>query len=207
MSKKKPLIIFEGIEGTGKTTLINHVSKFLNKKKIDHIKIREPGGTKNSELIRKLILNKKNKFNSFTDLMLYMASRSENIEKIINKNYKKKVILIDRFIDSTIAYQHYGMKINKKIIQTINNYLLNKIKVDFTFLHIVNDNNLKLRIGKRKILNRYDKFSYAFYKKVQDGFINQSKLNKKKYLIVNSNKEIAENKKIIINKLQKIIKI
>ena len=59
MSKKKPLIIFEGIESSGKTTLINYVSKFLNKKKINHIKIREPGGNKNAELIRKLILNNK----------------------------------------------------------------------------------------------------------------------------------------------------
>ena len=130
MSKKKPLIIFEGIEGTGKTTLINHVSRFLNKKKIDHIKIREPGGNKNSELIRKLILNKKNKFNSFTDLMLYFAARSENIEKIINKYYNKKIILIDRFTDSTLAYQHYGMKLDKLLINKINKMLLKRIKPD-----------------------------------------------------------------------------
>ena len=59
MYKKKPLIIFEGIEGTGKTTLINYVSNFFNKKRISYIRIREPGGNRNSELIRKLILNKK----------------------------------------------------------------------------------------------------------------------------------------------------
>ena len=67
MSKLKPLIVFEGIEGSGKTTLINHIASYL---KISFIKIREPGGNRNSELIRKLILNRKNKFNSFTDLML-----------------------------------------------------------------------------------------------------------------------------------------
>ena len=87
MSKTKPLIVFEGIEGSGKTTLINHVSKYLKKKKISFIKIREPGGNKNSEKIRKLILNKKNKFNPLTDLLLYLASRSENIENVIKKNY------------------------------------------------------------------------------------------------------------------------
>ncbi len=70
MSKKKPLFVFEGIEGTGKTTLINYISNYLRKKKIPFISIREPGGNKNSEIIRKIILNKKNKFNSFTDLML-----------------------------------------------------------------------------------------------------------------------------------------
>ena len=113
MSKKKPLIVFEGIESSGKTTLINYVSKNLKSKGIDFIKIREPGGNFNSELIRRLILNKKNTFNSFTDLMLYFAARSENIEKIINKYYKKKIILIDRFTDSTVAYQHYGMGLDK----------------------------------------------------------------------------------------------
>ncbi len=91
MYKKKPLIIFEGIEGTGKTTLINYVSNFFNKKRISYIRIREPGGNRNSELIRKLILNKKNKFNNFTDLMLYFAARSENIEKIIKKIIKIKL--------------------------------------------------------------------------------------------------------------------
>ena len=79
---KKPLIVFEGIEGSGKTTLINFVSKYLKSKKIQFIRIREPGGNINSEKIRKLILSKKNKFNKFTDLMLYFAARSENMEKI-----------------------------------------------------------------------------------------------------------------------------
>ena len=204
---KKVIICFEGVEASGKSLHLKNVASFFKKKKIPFLKLREPGGTKNSEKIRKLILNNKSTFNKKTDLLLYLAARNENIENVINKNYKKKIILIDRFTDSTIAYQHYGMKIDKKIIHTINNYLLNKIKIDFTFLHIVNDKNLKLRINRRKILNRYDKFSYAFYRKVQTGFINQSKLNKKKYLIINSNNKISENKKIIIKKIQKIIKI
>tara|TARA_B100000579_G_scaffold187499_1_gene152900 strand:+ start:476 stop:757 length:282 start_codon:yes stop_codon:yes gene_type:complete len=87
---KKPLIVFEGIEGSGKTTHIKYVSKLLKKKKINFIKIREPGGSKNSEKIRTLILNNKSNFNYNTDLLLYLAARSENIEKIISKNYKKK---------------------------------------------------------------------------------------------------------------------
>ena len=76
-----------------------------------------------------------------------------------------------------------------------------------TFLHIVNENNLKERLFKRKRLNRYDKFNYSFYKNVQRGFIKMSYLNKKKYLIVDSNKNIFENKKIILNKIKKLINI
>ena len=201
------IITFEGIEGSGKTLHIQNVSNYLKKKKINFIKLREPGGSKNSEKIRKLILNNKSNFNKYTDLFLYLASRSENIEKVISKNYKKKVILIDRFTDSTLAYQHYGMGINKKIIENVNNYLLKKIKINFTFLNIVNEKNLKKRLFKRKRLNRYDKFKYTFYKKVQKGFIKQSKLNIKKYLIVNSNIKIEDNRKIIINRINKILNI
>ena len=204
---KKLIITFEGIEGSGKSLHIKNVANYLKKKKVPFIKLREPGGSKNSEKIRKLILDKKSNFNNNTDLLLYLASRSENIEKIINKFYKKKLILIDRFTDSTIAYQHFGMGVDKKIIKIINNYLLRKLKVNFTFLHIVNEKNLKLRLLKRKNLNRYDNFKYSFYQKVQKGFIKQSNLNKKKYLIIDSNKKINENKKKILNKINKLIKI
>ena len=167
--------------------------------------MREPGGSKSAEKIRKLILNNKSNFNKKTDLLLYLASRSENVEKIIKKNYKKKIILIDRFIDSTLAYQHYGMVINKSIINILNNYLLEKIKIDFTFLNLVNMINLKLRLSKRQNLNRYDNFKISFYKKIQNGFIKISKRNKKKYLLINSNDSINKNKKIILNKTNKLL--
>ena len=150
---KKPIIVFEGIEGSGKTHHISLVSKYLNKKNISHIKIREPGGNPNSEKIRKLILNNKSNFNQNTDLLLYMAARSENID-VIKKSYNKKIILIDRFTDSTIAYQHFGMGVDINIIENLNKYLLKNIKVSFTFLNIVNRQNLQERLKKRKTLNK-----------------------------------------------------
>ena len=200
----KPIIVFEGIEGSGKTTHIKNVSNYLKKKKVKFISLREPGGNKNSELLRKIILNKKSNFHTFSDLLLYLAARNENINKIIKKNYKKKVILIDRFIDSTVAYQHYGMGIDLKIINLINNYLMKGIKIRYTFLNTVSIKNLKKRLNKRKNLNKYDRFNRIFYNQVQKGFI--SLANKKsKYLIVNSNNDINYNKKMIINKIEKII--
>ena len=202
---KKPIIVFEGIEGSGKSHHISIVSKYLDKKRINYIKIREPGGNPNSEKIRKLILNNKSDFNKNTDLLLYLAARSENI-KIIKKYYKKKIILIDRFTDSTIAYQHYGMGIDIKIINLIHKFLLDNISVNFTFLNLVNKKNLYLRLKKRKKLNRYDKFNMNFYNKVQNGFMKLSK-NKKKYMIINSNDEIVKNKKIIIKKVNSLLSI
>ena len=202
---KKPIIVFEGIEGSGKSHHVSKVAKYLKSKRVSYIKIREPGGSLNSEKIRKLILNKNSNFDVNTDLLLYLAARSENI-KLIKKFYKKKIILIDRFIDSTIAYQHYGMGIEIKIINLINKYLLKNIKVDFTFLNIVNKKNLYLRLKKRKSLNRYDQFNMNFYNKVQRGFLKLSKSNKKFYKIIDSNIDIKKNENLIINQLKKLIK-
>tara|TARA_B100001121_G_scaffold163770_1_gene143036 strand:+ start:1140 stop:1757 length:618 start_codon:yes stop_codon:yes gene_type:complete len=205
MSSKKPLIVFEGVEGSGKTTLIKYISSYLKNKKLKFINLREPGGNKNSEKIRKLILNKKNKFNSFTDLMLYLAARSENIEKVIKKNYKKKIILLDRFTDSTIAYQHYGMGLDKTLINKINKMLLNNIKPNLVFLNLINMKNLRYRLNRRKNKNRYDKFDINFYKKVQIGFTKLSK-NKSNYIIIDSNKNLSHNKKKALEIFKKLIK-
>ena len=202
---KKPIIVFEGIEGSGKSHHINKVSKYLDKKKINYIKIREPGGSLNSEKIRRLILNKKSNFNIYTDLLLYLAARSENIN-LIKKSYKKKIILIDRFIDSTIAYQHYGMGVDLKIIKIINKFLLKNIKVNFTFLNVVNKKNLFQRLKNRKSLNRYDQFDMNFYNKVQKGFLKLAKSNKKSYKIIDSNLDIKKNEDLIINQIKKLIK-
>jgi dTMP kinase len=202
---KKPIIVFEGIEGSGKSHHISIVSKYLSKKKINHIKIREPGGNPNSEKIRKLILNNKSNFNKDTDLLLYMAARSENMN-IIKKSFNKKIILIDRFTDSTIAYQHYGMGVDLNLIETLNKYLLKNIRVSFTFLNIVNQKNLQKRLKQRKSLNRYDKFKMSFYNKVQKGFLNLSKKQKNKYQLINSNLDIDKNEKLVLNKIDRLIK-
>ena len=201
---KKPIIVFEGIEGSGKSHHIQNVSNFLKKNKVDFIKLREPGGNPNSEKIRKLILDKKNNFNKTTDLLLYLAARSENIE-LLKKNYKKRIILIDRFVDSTIAYQHFGFGVDLRIIKTINNYLLRGLKIDFTILHIVNNNNMINRLKSRKSLNRYDEFEYRFYKKVQKGFLKLANNNNRKYKIIDSNLNIKKNEEEIIKLIKKLI--
>jgi len=201
---KKPIIVFEGIEGSGKTHHISNVSRYLKKNKIDFIKLREPGGNPNSEKIRKLILDKNSNFNRITDLLLYLAARSENIH-LLKKFYKKKIILIDRFIDSTIAYQHYGFGVDLKLINFINRYLLKNFKIDYTFLNTVNEKNMINRLKLRKKLNRYDKFNYRFYKKVQKGFLILASKNKKRYKIVNSNLDIISNQDQVIQKIKKLI--
>ena len=201
---KKPVIVFEGIEGSGKSYHISTVSKYLKKRKIDHIKIREPGGSLNSEKIRKIILNNKSNFNKNTDLLLYLSSRSENMI-MLKKYFRKKTILIDRFVDSTIAYQHFGLGLDVNLINTINKYLLGNFKIDLTFLNIVNQKNMIKRLKLRKRLNRYDKFNNSFYQRVQNGFLKLSQKKNKKYQIINSNLDINFNKSLILKKIDKLI--
>ena len=202
--RKFPVIVFEGIEASGKSTHITKVSNYLKKINRKYIKVREPGGSNSSEILRKIMLNNRSKFNFVTDLMLIMASRSENVNKIFKKNYGKKIILIDRFVDSTLAYQHYGMGIDKSLINKLNQFVLGGFKPTFTIVNIVNEKNMKIRFKKRSKINKYDKFNFSFYDKVQRGFLKISK--KKNYLIINSNlKSLDENHKIIIKQIQKLI--
>ena len=204
---KNPLIVFEGVETSGKSTSLEKIVKYLKTKKIKYKTFREPGGTNLSEKLRSLMLNKKSELSNKTDLFLLMASRSENIDKILKKNYKKKVILIDRFTDSTLAYQHYGMKLNKDLILKMNNFLLGNLRPNFTFLSIVNKKNMLKRLKLRKNKNKYDNFDYNFYNKVQKGFLKIANKNKSKYLILDTNKDnlkTIENK--LINKFERILK-
>ena len=97
------------------------------------------------------------------------------------------------------------MGVNIKLIMFINNFLLRGIKINFTFLNVVNDRNMKLRLLKRKKLNRYDRFKTIFYKKVQNGFVKLLKKNPKKYMKIDSNLDITKNEIIILNKFKELI--
>ena len=206
MFKKKPFfIVFEGIEGCGKSFQSKKLYHNLIKKKFKPILTREPGGTKNAELIRKLILSdyfgkkESKKFDRYTDTLLYLAARNEHIkDKIYPELKKKRIVICDRFTDSTMAYQVYGKKVNKNFINSIHKFILGKIKPDIVFILKVNLNISRKRVNKRKNKNRYDKFPKEFYRMAQNAFINIAK-NKKKYVILDSSKENNELEKKIFN--------
>ena len=193
MYKKKPFfIVFEGVEGCGKSFQSKKLFNRLNRKKIDVILTREPGGTKSSELIRNLILkdyftkDNKEKFDSYTDTLLYLAARNEHIKnKILPALNKKKVVICDRFIDSTIAYQVYGKKVSLNFINNIHKKILRGVKPNIVFILKVSQNSSQKRLKKRKNKNRYDSFTQSFYRNAQKSFIKIAK-NKKNYYILNS---------------------
>ena len=179
MYKAKSLFItFEGIEGSGKSYQSKKLYKSIKKRKIPVILTREPGGTKSAEKIRQVILKdyfhpkSKETFDKYTDTLLYLAARNEHIKnKIKPAISKKKIILCDRFTDSTIAYQVYGKGVNSTFVNTIHKYILDGLKPDLTFILKVNINKAMKRLKERKTKNKYDKFSKSFYIKVQNSFL------------------------------------
>lgn len=214
MYKKKSFFItFEGIEGSGKSYQSKILYRNVKKKGLPVILTREPGGSKSAEKIRKIILEdyffkgSNIKFNKNTDTLLYLAARNEHIiNKIKPAIINKKIIICDRFIDSTFAYQVYGKKVDKNLINSVHRHILGKIKPDLTFILKVKISKALLRLKKRKKKNRYDKFSKNFYIRAQNAFIKIAKKNKRKYIIIDNSKDSKETEKIIFNKFYNLIK-
>ena len=208
MYKKKSLFLtFEGIEGSGKTYQSKKLFKKIKSMGLHAIYTREPGGTRTAEKIREVILEdyfypeSKEKFNKYTDTLLYLASRNEHIEKKLKPAIvKKKIIICDRFTDSTLAYQVYGKGVNKNLVDSVHKYILGSVKPDLTFILIANISKAMKRLKKRKKKNRYDKFSKNFYSRVQKAFLKIAKTDKKKYIIVDNSLDTSETEKIIFEK-------
>ena len=213
MYKKKPLFVtFEGIEGSGKSYQSKKLYKSIKKRRIPVILTREPGGTRGAEKIRKIILedyfylHTKIRFNKYTDTLLYLAARNEHIiNKIKPAISGKKIIICDRFIDSTLAYQVYGKGVNKALVDSVHKHILESIKPDLTFILKVNISKSLDRLKKRKKKNRYDKFSKYFYIKAQNAFIKIAKKNMKRYVVIDNSEDSNEVEKFVLKKVSNII--
>ena len=208
MYKKKPFFVtFEGIEGSGKSYQCRKLYNELRKKNLSVILTREPGGTKSAEKIRKVILedyfasDSKEKFSKYTDTLLYLAARNEHVQNIIRPAIsKKKIVICDRFIDSTLAYQVYGKGVSKNLVDSIHKFILGNIKPDLTFVLKVNISKALQRLKKRKKKNRYDKFSKNFYIRVQNAFIKIARKNAKRYCIVDNSEDSTKTESVILDK-------
>ena len=214
MYKKKPFfIIFEGVEGCGKSYQSQKLKQNLEKQGIKLLLTREPGGTRSAESIRRLILKdyfnkgKKEKFDKYTDTLLYLAARNEHVKnKIKPALEKKRVVICDRFIDSTLAYQVYGKQVNRHFIDHIHKFILQGIKPNITFILKVSPRSSKLRLKKRRTKNRYDNFSQSFYTKAQKSFLKIAR-NKKNYFVLDSSLNNSNLEKKIFKIVCKYLKI
>ncbi|MBI45285.1 MAG: dTMP kinase [Candidatus Marinimicrobia bacterium] len=177
-------ITFEGIDGCGKTTQINLLSKYLDSKKQDNVIVREPGGTKISEKIRAILLDKGNDINSYTETLLFLSSRSQLVNEIIKKNIEQnKFVLCDRFTDSTLAYQGYGRGLNIQLLNDLNNFATQNISPDLTFVLDINLSESNKRINKRNI-DRMEQSGKEFLNKVKIGYQKISNIDKDRYIFI-----------------------
>ena len=171
-------ITFEGGEGTGKSTLITKIKKYLESKGYDVILTREPGGkgSKLAEEIRSLVLDPKYKVNPYTEALLYAASRAQHLDEvIIPALQKQQIVLCDRYIDSSFAYQAYARELGFDYIEKINFYALNHLP-NLTFYIDVDPEIGISRIKNRKKNDRLDQEKITFHQKVREGY--QSLVNK-----------------------------
>ena len=192
-------IVFEGVEGTGKSYQIKKLYNNLKKLGYNLHKTREPGGSKNAERIRKTIFEKKKKnFHKITDFYLMLAARNEHLnETILNAKKQKKIFICDRFTDSTYAYQVIGNKIEKNINYLNNRYILGKIRPHIVIVLKSSMKKIFQRLKKRKHSNKFDKLEKKFYTKVQHSFLNIAKSKKNYYIFDSSNNDNVLEKKII----------
>ena len=209
MYKKRFFFIaFEGVEGTGKSYQIVKLYKNLKKKKFDVIKTREPGGSKSAEIIRKLIFNKRfSNFDKKTDFFLMLAARNEHFVNTIKSAIKgKKVVISDRFTDSTYVYQVLGSGLNKYINLLNKKFILGNFNPDLTIVLKSNLKTILSRIKKRKNNNKFDKLKKSFYIKAQKNFVKLT-IKNKKYLLLDSSINNADlEKKIFYHVLKRLNK-
>ncbi len=207
MKNKGLFLSFEGPEASGKSTQIKLLKKYLVSNKINFIITREPGGTPISETLRKIILEKKNQISTNEEILLLMASRMNHINKIILPAlYKNKIVISDRYADSTFVYQGYVNKFGMNRSIRLHKLLLNNFLPKKTFLFKISSNEIIKRLKKRKNKNKYDIIDKVFHKKVISGYNKLSK-NNHRFIIIDSTKSILHiNNKIIqtINRLYKI---
>jgi dTMP kinase len=174
------LISFEGTEGCGKSTLIRHLIEKFNAAKIAAIHTREPGGSLVAEKIRNIILH--DEMDPLTELFLYESARAEHFEKTIAPALKaKKVILCDRFIDSTIAYQGFARGLKLSVIETLNKMATQNRAPDLTFFL---DLPVEEGLARATDPNKFEKAGIAFQKKVRSGFLYSIRKNKKRWCIL-----------------------
>ena len=201
----KRFITFEGGEGSGKSTQIKILKNKLSK---NHkvIITREPGGTKEAELIRNLLVKgKSNKWSGITEVLLNFTARKDHVDKIILPNLKKgKWVLCDRFSDSTLAYQGYGRNVDKDHIKNLNKSLINNLTPKLTFLFDI-DPKIGLGRSKKRINNelRYENMSLNYHKNIRNAFLDIAKKNKKRIKIIDATLDKNSISEIIWSFIQK----
>ncbi len=193
-------ITFEGSEGCGKSTQSRFLYDYLKRKGYNVVYLREPGGTRISEKIRNILLNPKNNITAVCETLLYMAARAQVVSRVIAPALKKgKIVICDRFLDSTLAYQGFGLGIDAKTIKFIGDFATSGIKPDLTiFLELSVREGLRYR---HSIKDRIEKRSFVYHLRVRKGYLKLAAQEPRRIKVV----KVDKDKKVTQERIRKLI--
>lgn len=195
MTKKGFFITLEGIDGSGKTTFLQTISDIVAKSGKNFVLTREPGGTKVGEKIRKVLLDINNKeICDETELLLMFAARAQHIEQIIKPALAEdKVVVCDRFIDSSYAYQVGGRGVDVALVKLLDNWILGDLKPNLTFIFDVDvELGLKRTSNLNETIDRFEQAQKDFFERVRSYYLKISKSDSKRYKVIDSNKSLEK---------------
>ncbi|MDF5726838.1 MAG: dTMP kinase [Rhizonema sp. PD38] len=193
MNTRGKLIVFEGVEGSGKTSQIKLCSSWLQSLNISVVVTREPGGTDLGLQLRRLLLEAGNSIADKTELLLYAADRSQHVHHNLMPNLAKgAIILCDRYTDSTIAYQGWGRQMNIATIEQLNLLATDGLQSDLTILLDIDPEISLKRILQKRKLDRIEQADLAFHHRIRQGYLSLAKKSPEKIVVVNGNQNIEQ---------------
>ena len=208
MKQNSLLITFEGGEGSGKTTQSQMLYNTLKEKGFEVIKTREPGGTKFAETIREILVQgESNKINNISELLLFAAARADHVQKVIKECLKdNKIVICDRFTDSTLAYQGYAGNVDLDLVKEVNRISIGEISPDLTFIFDIDPTlGIERALGENNKETRFEEKDIMYHKKIRDGYMDIARDNPDRCVVINGTIDIEQiSKKILELTLDKI---
>ena len=199
-------ITFEGVEGCGKTTQIAFLESYLKDKGHQVVRTREPGGTALGEALRKILLHQDLHVLPFSELLVLMAVRTQHMEELIMPALnERKIVLCDRFMDASYAYQGYGRGIDLGIIQTLNRYVTKGITPNLTFLlDCPADTGLKRKRAQDSPSDRFEDEALSFHEKIRQGYLNLAR-NDQRFFVIDAKQDMKTIEAMIKEKVDKLL--